>query len=460
MKDMAESIMNSVIKQSNVIDEKICTLQNWSKDGTLSPEEVQNTIRKMEDKRKELLKSIHPYSIKRITAPDGKGRKDRTRWTTRIPDSTQKNGYRQIRYPSEEALYQKLYEHYGLSGENGILTVSLAGLYDRWIEYRLSAVSKGTVKKDQATWKRYYADDPITLRPLALIKPSEAFKWLSSVVEKHHLTKRQYYEMRGVWKSIEGFAYADDLINNRIILNLGNPTESRFADEKARYAETEVFTPDEIAQVAEKAQELYGKSHFNTAYLGLVLAPYLGFRVGELSCLSWNGINRERRYISITQSEEPRYEVSDDGRIRNCGYEVVDHLKKHHSERFVPLPPEAEEILDQICSENKKHGIDSEYVFAQKNGDRVHTRAFHKALKKVYAELGWKAKKKAGIHEFRRTYATSLIGKIDDKNVQAWMGHRDWSTTKRYYQYTSREPDPSAADAVSRAFQSTKAELC
>ena len=117
------------------------------------------------------------------------------------------------------------------------------------------------------------------------------------------------------------------------------------------------------------------------------------------------------------------------------------------------MPPQAEEVLDYIRSENQKHGIDSEYVFVQQNGDRVHTRAFHKAIKKVYAELGWTEYKTAGIHEFRRTYATTIIGKISDKKVQGFMGHNDWGTTKQYYEFTKKNPDLTDAEAVSMAFR-------
>ena len=282
---------------------------------------------------------------------------------------------------------------------------------------------------------------------------SEATEWLSNVLKENKLTKRQYYEMRGIWKSIEEYAFNDDLLHKRIILYLGNPADSLFANDPLKYAETAIFFPDEINLVSEKARELYHKSHFNTAYLGLALDNYLGFRVGELSCLRWDDIDYDRKYITIRQSEVSLYEVTEEGNIRNHGYEVVDHLKKGPPERGVPMPPEAEEVLDYIRSENEKHGIDSEYVFVQQNGDRVHTRAFHKAIKKVYAELGWTDYKIAGIHEFRRTYATTIIGKIDDKKVQGYMGHNDWGTTKRYYQIVKEKPDSLDAEAISRASQ-------
>ena len=443
-----------IFNKNRLIDQEISLMRTKCEHGMMSAEELQGNIQKMEEIRKDLVRAIHKYSIKPYTAKDGKGRKDRTRWSTRLPDDTKACGYRWLRANDEDSLYQLLFEYYGLKEPTHIRkpsATSLEGLYNRWIEYRLAKVRPGTVKKDQAIWNRFYKGDPITKKPLDAIRPSEAFLWLSNMVTSRHLTRRQYTEMRGIWSRIEGFAYNDDLISKRLMRNVESPERNLFADEKPRYKEEAAFTISEIHQLSEKASELYALSHFNTAYLGLMLDPYIGFRVGELSCLRWDCIDFNKKTITIKQAEAPKY-VVENGEIHNRGYEIIDHLKCHHKERIVPLPPEAESVLNRIRKENMKHGVISEYVFVQKSGERVHTRAFHKALKNVYKELGWN-NKIGGIHECRRTYATSLIGKIDDKDVQMWMGHKDWTTTKRYYQYSSQEPDPSAAEAVSRAFR-------
>ena len=49
------------------------------------------------------------------------------------------------------------------------------------------------------------------------------------------------------------------------------------------------------------------------------------------------------------------------------------------------------------------------------------------------------------------SHLASLIGNVSDKNVQQWMGHKDWHTTMQYYEYTAKTPDPDAAATVSQA---------
>lgn len=443
----------SVYADNKMIGDKVSHLQKSFEYGMITYEQMLTEIKKMEDERRQIVDQIHPYAITKVSDTYGKDKKQYFRWITRVPDSTRKSGTRKIQANTEEKVYEKLLVFYGLlenKEPDAVHPLSLAGLYEPWIKYRLARVSVGTVKKDKATWNRYYEGDDITRIPLPGLKPSQIFMWMSNMVSSRNLTKRQYTEMRGVWNMIEGFAYNDDLLSHRTVKDLEHPERSRFREEKQRFREEETFSSEELLQLIEAAHELYRKSHFNTAYLGLIFEINVGFRVGELSCLRWDNIDFENKTVTIRESEKPNYRVSGSA-IRNSGYEVMNHLKKGHRERTVPLPPEAEEGLYFIRKEYEARHLVSDYVFIQKNGNRVHTRAFHKAQKRIYSFLGW-TDKKAGVHEFRRTYATSLIdGKVDDKAVQTWMGHKDWSTTKKYYQYTNQIPDAAAAQAVSAA---------
>ena len=60
--------------------------------------------------------------------------------------------------------------------------------------------------------------------------------------------------------------------------------------------------------------------------------------------------------------------------------------------------------------------------------------------------------KTAGVHTLRRTYATALIdANLEEKSIQSWMGHKDFRTTKKYYDMPDGMPEPTAATDVSRA---------
>lgn len=433
----------------DLIEKELDLLDEQAACGMLDEEHLAERKKEMEEKKKKLVESVHHHAISAYTTKE-KDRGERTRWSTRVPDPTKSGGLKWLRAGSEDELYEKLYQFYGLSQKKPDLT--LAGLYEKWIAYRKAKVALNTVKRDRATWKRYYEGDPITTRPLAKIKPSEAFVWISDKVKAGCLTRRQYTDMCGIWRSIEGFAYADDMITRRIMKDLPAPERSLFKDTPPRYKETATLSGEEIKKLTAAAYDLYDRSRFNVAYLGLALDCYLGLRAGELSCLRWDGIDSKAKAVRITQSEVPRI-VEENDQLYARGYDVVDHLKAHHRKRVVPLPAEAAAILTRIRKECLKKGISSEYVFVQANGDRVHTRAFQRAIQRAYVLLGWQDVKTGGVHEFRRTYATAIHDVVGDKATQDYMGHKDYTTTMQNYITGSEAPAPDAAEAISRALR-------
>ena len=72
-----------------------------------------------------------------------------------------------------------------------------------------------------------------------------------------HLTHRQYTNMRGIWKMIEGFAYNDNLIDRRIVKDMEQPGRNQFTDEVPRYKSVETYSPNELSQLVDMAMKLY-----------------------------------------------------------------------------------------------------------------------------------------------------------------------------------------------------------
>lgn len=410
---------------------------------------ILDDIVKLEEERRQLLNQIHPYKISPRNDTYGDDQKKRDEWMTRIlVDGKLKRIYA----TSREALEERLLEVYDIipkTSSSG--TPCLAELHEDWVKYRInSKVAPSTVKREDAVWNKYYTGEAITKKSLNTIRISEVTAWFAEQIDRYSLTKREYDRIRGLWRSVESFALAEDRLNKATIDNVPVPRADAFQKGKVRTKENAALSPEELLAFEKMARNLYEKSHFNTSYLGLILNISCGMRAGELSCLRWDGIDHVNRMISLTVEEVVHME-NRDGKLVNSGYEIVDHLKAGHKLRIIPLTDEAEQVLDLIRSENEKHGVQSEWVFVQKNGERVHTRSFQKSVKKIYKELGI-TDKTAGVHTLRRTYATALIdAHLDEKDVQSWMGHTDFRTTKRYYDMPAYMPRPSAGSDVSRA---------
>ena len=435
------------IEAQNVSDQ-IAELQDLIINGIISNAAIFDDITKLEEKRRQLLYQIHPFKIAPHIETYGNKQKQREIWMTRVLV----DGKRVRLYAaSKEALEERLLKHYKIIQRSDPGSRALSGLYDDWIQYRIdSRVSLATVKRDQMTWKKYYLGEKITKKSLNTIHVSEITAWFSELLNRYSLTKREYMRIRGLWRSMESFALADERINKETIRFVPIPKGDAFVRENVHTKENAALSAEELPPFIETAESLYWKSKFNTAYLGLILNVNCGMRAGELSCLRWDGINAETKTITL-MFEEIGHLEEENGELRNHGYMVVNHLKAGHRVRIIPLTEEAEKILELIRSENERYGVDSEWVFVQRDGERVHTRAFQKAMKKIYEELGITGKT-AGVHTLRRTYATALIdANLQEKSIQSWMGHKDFKTTKMYYDMHEGMPDLTAAADVSRA---------
>ncbi len=438
-------------EEADRLTANIQNLRKMSTDDTINFEAaILDAIKHMEENKRQLIYQIHPYKISPRNDTYGKTKKKRGGWLTRVNDNGK---IRKMCAQTKEELEEKLLVFYHIvSTDSDISPESLAGLYDDWIRFRIESrnVSMNTIVRDQAIWNKYYKAQPITKVSLNKLKASAISSWFNELNNRASMTSKVYDQIRGVWRGIVKFGMMEERITKETIKYVPRPRKDSFDKGRIHTKENATILPEEREGFLNTLSELYEKSHFNTSYLGLKIDMYCGMRVGELCCLKWTDLDLEARVITLGREEVPHYEIID-GKPRQRGFDVVDHLKAGHDHRCIPLPKEASDILELIRSENERQGIQSEWVFVQKNGKRIHGTSFLKAMRKTLRKLGLEDKI-AGVHTLRRTYVTLMMeAQIPEKKVQQWVGHRDIQTTKRYYDMPSDRPIPADADAVSRA---------
>ena len=157
------------------------------------------------------------------------------------------------------------------------------------------------------------------------------------------------------------------------------------------------------------------------------------------------------RYLSIYENNRPC----------RAGFKTVDGLKKGVPDRWLPVPPDVWIFLDQIRIEHEQRGVstDCPWIFVNQTGtDHIHVQSVEKALRVINKvkidNTPVFANKIGGCHEIRRTFASALIDgdKLSRKELQKLMGHKNFSTTLAYYDYSGRtigELGKDVADALS-----------
>ena len=184
------------------------------------------------------------------------------------------------------------------------------------------------------------------------------------------------------------------------------------------------LTESELKDLLSKTKNLKYKVIFS-------LAGMCGLRIGEILGLKWNKINFENNTILI------------DIQWKNLTDNTTGfgELKTTNSYRSVPLPPYVKEVLIQW--KNYKPTDISNRIIVYKN-----IQGLTPLLRSYTKKLGYDL----SIHEFRHTYATSLIARgIDFKTVAKLMGH-DVEQTMKTYSHVTDEMLNNATNLINKIF--------
>ena len=159
----------------------------------------------------------------------------------------------------------------------------------------------------------------------------------------------------------------------------------------------EFFTDEELEKIWRELDEYWVEP--------LKFIVHTGLRKGEWINLKWNNVNLTGENPSITIVSSGSWQT------------------KTGESRVIPLNKIALEII------KKQKGRNSEYVFTQKNGSKIHPDRPYHSLKTALKNLGLEG----DIHKLRHTFASKLVMKGRPLyDVQKLLGHKDIETTMIY----------------------------
>jgi integrase len=183
-----------------------------------------------------------------------------------------------------------------------------------------------------------------------------------------------------------------------------------------------VFNPEEVHALVRAATSEQDAAIFLTA-------AFTGLRQGELVALRWRDVDFAGSYIRVTASyTNGELSTPKSGKVRS-----------------VPMAPEVAEALARLGQRERFVGAD-DLVFVGQVGGHLDASAL---LRRYRAALRGAELRPLRFHDLRHTFGTRVIGEVDIRRVQEWMGHADVQTTMRYLHYAPRHDD---AAIIGRAF--------
>lgn len=184
------------------------------------------------------------------------------------------------------------------------------------------------------------------------------------------------------------------------------------------------LTESELKDIIERSKNFKYKVIFS-------LAGMCGLRIGEILGLKWNKIDFENNTITIDIQWKNISETS-------VGF---GELKSVNSYRTIPMPPYIKKLLLEWKNYNPIDISNRVIVYNCVSGLTAMLRNYTK-------KLGYNL----SIHEFRHTYATTLISRgVDFKTVAKLMGH-DVEQTLKTYSHVTDDMLNNATNILSKIF--------
>ena len=154
------------------------------------------------------------------------------------------------------------------------------------------------------------------------------------------------------------------------------------------------------------------KTTDHTVYTACCIAAFAGLRVGEIAALKWSDIDFNAGTLKVERQMV----------ATNKNVMALQELKSNNSYRTVPIPLRLQTVLAEYKNKYPRH-----------ISDMVFWNATYHSIKRVSQYT----KGDISIHDFRHTYATTLLSSgFDIKTVAALLGDTVETVLKAYVHYT------------------------
>lgn len=363
-----------------------------------------------EMKRKELL-AMHDISI--WQGKDG-------RWRTYIRDKT--TGKRKmIAKSTRKGIEDVLCDYY----RDMVNDPSVEDVFADWIEKktRRKEIAESSRIKYEDDFTRFFAAHGLADRRIKSVTAGDLTAFIESVITDG-ITAKSFAGMKILLRGIFGYAREQGLTDLSMAvffedLRLSKNTfKTRTVD-----PDWEVMHEDEIPALKE-----YLLKKGDIWSLGVLLQLQTGMRRGELSALKWGDWDGE--VLKVRRTEAKR-------RVNGKQeFYVTDMPKTDAGMRSIILTASAVDTLRRIRAFSPGKPEEEDWIFRGRSGQRILGNSFNKHLTEALNDLGMRHRSS---HKLRKTYGTELKeGGADDTVVQRQLGHKDITTTLKYYVYGNK----------------------
>lgn len=356
-------------------------------------------------------------------------------WKAYVPDSTKPKNRRLIQGKDKDSLSRNILEDYRKRVDDRLV---FKNYFADWlVNYKSSLVQPATIQRNYDDYRKFIAGTKLDGMRITDIKRRDIKGLLDRIVNEHHLTRKSLNNVKSLFNGMFAYALdAEDIASNPALgITIKN---SNLRPETVKDASTEIFNRQELDVLVEY---LYGHYMDNrpVVTLAILLNLQLGLRVGELCTLKKADIDMERRTVRIDRTERSYRPISlENGKIveEKTVHEVTEGRTKKDSNRILDLSDEAVAVIRRALELQEELSIKSEYLFADGKGEHIIRQRVNDCLRFYCKKISLDVKSS---HKIRKTVLSNLFANgFDFEEVMEIAGHRNKSTTLKYYLFSVR----------------------
>lgn len=183
----------------------------------------------------------------------------------------------------------------------------------------------------------------------------------------------------------------------------------------------------------------YIKEHPSRDTFGMLLALFMGFRIGEVCALKVKHIDLENKkiYVKNTVERVKKFEL---GTTKTKL--IMNNPKSSKGKRSVPIPSD---ILPFVIEIKKQYSDENNFIVTDK-AEFVDPRGYYYRYKKILQKIGFS---NYNFHTLRHTFATDCVSVgCDAKTLMELLGHADVKISLDVYVHPSEKLKISYIDKL------------
>lgn len=391
---------------------RLQNLENLIK--TTTNETEKSTLLELKNNMKiSLIDKIHPYKISYLETCG--------RWNTYVKKST--GGRREIKAPTKNELYKKLWKHYGFE------SITVYTLFWKWFEYAKDFTSSSnTLDRHRQYFQKYLFKSDLLHKNVDEFDGTELSAECNRLVTGFDMTYKTWQNLKSILNGMFEYACKKHFTASNYMSEV--KIKVKFRQVTKKEPATEVYNMTEYKDQKRYMYNMFWETR-DPVFAQILFQDFSGLRIGELTALRWSDLTEKGLHVTCEEVYD-RFGGCDKRR-----YRVVPHTKTY-TDRYVTLPEQATDLLKHL-----DHS--TEFIFSRETTGRITSRQVTYQLEK-YAEVKDLQVKRS--HKTRKTYASNLAaGGIQLDKIRTQLGHASLKTTLGYIYDTSTDDSATAINA-------------